>query len=236
MRDVLQGLLLSQSNPLPSSVQFRVLEFYQALLKANETQNLTRLTSPSDFYSGHLQDVRELLKTGWVEYPAMDLGSGAGIPGLLAALIEPGEWVLTESEKRKAAFLEQMVATLDLKRANRVSPVNSQVGNQADSHVTVHAGRAEEWFSQGGVHRSVKCIVVRAVGPISRIYSWIRRCSTWNNLILLKGPRWDVEWDEFRQTKVGKELILKDTYSYSVGLEEKHRKIIRLTRVPRGTL
>jgi 16S rRNA (guanine527-N7)-methyltransferase len=84
-----------------------VLAFYSALLRENEIQNLTRLTAPQDFLEGHLLDARALLESGLVSFPAMDLGSGCGVPGLLAAVLtDQGKWVLAESEGRKAEFLE----------------------------------------------------------------------------------------------------------------------------------
>ncbi len=209
MSEILQQLLENDPFPLTQSAQSKVMAFYRLLLKENGSQNLTRLFSPSDFYFGHLQDVRELLKTGWVKYPALDLGSGAGIPGLLSALVEEGVWILAESEVRKAEYLKHAVQFLAL-----------------DLDVSVYSGRAEEFLLQ----KKVSSIVIRAVGSISRIYSWLRRSSTWNDLILLKGPKWDSEWEEFNQTKFRKELILKSIHAYTVGPENKIRKIILLTR------
>src|SRR4051812_23444634 len=93
--------LLAETPDLVSKephIQTQLLEFYEIVLRENELQNLTRLTSPTDFYFGHLIDVFELLRSEKIEYPAMDLGSGAGIPGIVAALIHPEQWILAESE------------------------------------------------------------------------------------------------------------------------------------------
>ena len=192
----------------------RVLDFYVLLLKGNEAQNLTRLTSEDDFFEGHWLDVVELLKSGFLAGPTLDLGSGCGVPGLLAAAVDPQhQWALVDSEKSKADFLAETAQTLKL------------------TSVTSHSGRVEQVLPL----LKIQTIVARAVGPVSRIYPWLRECSTWNTLVLLKGPGWSEEWAKFKHTKYRNELKIAATHDYLVGAEGKKRAIIQLQRVPRGT-
>ncbi|HCM40728.1 MAG: hypothetical protein A2Z97_05940 [Bdellovibrionales bacterium GWB1_52_6] len=205
---------LTELSPLLSEAQNDlILQFYRKLVTENEIQNLTRLISPRAFIEGHLQDVLALLKSGLMNFPALDLGSGGGVPGLLAACISPGSWVLTESEGRKAEFLSKTTEELGL------------------SNVKVFSGRAELFLKSN----SVSSIVARAVGPVGRIYSWLETCSTWNNLVLLKGPGWEKEWIEFSAGRNSRRLKIDGHFDYIVGPENKQRVIIRLLRVPRGT-
>src|SRR4051794_6497333 len=112
-RPKLQSLL--EGTALGADARLRVLDYYEELARENKVQNLTRLISPPDFFEGHLMDVLELEKTSWVSAQAMDLGSGSGVPGLLAACVNPkSHWVLAESELRKREFLESTVAKLGL--------------------------------------------------------------------------------------------------------------------------
>src|SRR5579884_2712123 len=91
--------LLKESWPELAVVRHElVVRFYRLVLAENEKQNLTRLTSPKEFIEGHVLDVRALLKSGLLSFPAMDLGSGGGVPGLLAAATSDDQWVLAESE------------------------------------------------------------------------------------------------------------------------------------------
>lgn len=191
----------------------RVLRFYSVLVQENEVQNLTRLISEPDFLEGHLLDVKALLDSGLLEYPAMDLGSGGGVPGLLAGLIDSKLWILTDSEGRKADFLSRAVQELG-----------------ATQNIRVFKGRGEEALKE----TRVSSVVARAVGPVDRIYPWIRSCSTWNTLILLKGPGWEEEWNRFQASKWRRELSIQGEFRYSAGT--KSRVIIRLSRnVPRRT-
>lgn len=194
-----------------------LVKFHTLLVQENEVQNLTRLISPEDFIEGHLFDVRELFGTGWVDYPTIDMGSGCGVPGIPGAIVGGGKWILTESEGRKADFLSRATQALGL-----------------DAQVDVYAGRAEKYLEKN----HAEMIVARAVGPIERIYSWIRPCSTWNTLVLLKGPKWDEEWAAYESGRFRGELILDGDHFYEVGAEKKRRRIVRLRRkrnVPRGT-
>ena len=209
----LEDLIRSGWTGLSDDAIARIVRFYELLLDENTRQNLTRLTSPQDFYDGHLEDVKHLLDSGLLTYPALDLGSGGGVPGLLAAAAQPAEWILCDSEKSKAEFLRLTAEKLGL------------------SQVSTFAGRGEAYLRSN----SVSCIVARAVGPVDRVYAWLEQCSTWNKLILLKGPGWDAEWAAFVLTKHRNALRVSDVHDYSVSKLEKIRKIVVLERVPRGT-
>lgn len=216
----LKELLEQDQSHLDPHIISKILAFYQIVLAENQVQNLTRLTEPQDFYEGHVIDVLELLKSGWLQYPAMDLGTGVGVPGILAGMVEPGEWILAESEKRKAEYLEKAVSSLGL-----------------SSQIRVFSGRGEEYLKNS----QVQTIVARAVGPVERIYSWIKKCSTWNKMILLKGPGWNEEWNKFQKSSFKDELLVENQLEYRVGTDAKMRKLILLSRqgrsknVPRGT-
>lgn len=184
------------------------VRFYRLVLAENEQQNLTRLISPKDFLEGHVLDVRALLKSGLVGFPALDLGSGVGVPGLLAAAMCDDSWILAESEGRKAAFLESAAESLEL------------------FNVEVFSGRGEDYLKT----RDVSTVVARAVGPVDRIYAWLRPCSTWNKLVLFKGPGWDAEWTSFQEGKHRHELEIEAEYNYTVGEPAKRLRIIKLGR------
>jgi 16S rRNA (guanine(527)-N(7))-methyltransferase RsmG len=190
-------------------IRTKILAFYELMRLENEVQNITRLVGPSDFIDYHLSDVLELLKTHGLVYPILDLGSGGGIPGVLAALIDQQNWILTESEQRKAEYLQRTVNQLGL-----------------SERVSVFSGRAELYLKS---HR-VGTIASRAVGSVEKIYGWIRKCSTWNKLILFKGPGWEAEWKSFLDSPFRNELQVVGEVNYFVGPEKKTRKLIQLKR------
>ncbi len=207
----LKTLLIKHWPELNSAQIDSLGHYYDLVLAENTVQNLTKLTSPEEFFWGHLWDVRELIQLNWgFEGTSLDLGSGAGIPGIPIALVTGSRWVITDSEGRKAGFIRRAVETLRL-----------------EGSVTVFAGRAEDLLRGG---RRVDRVVSRAVGKIEKIYGWLRPCSTWNTLILMKGPAWEQEWADFLASKHKRELALQLKHDYSVPGTGHTRALIHLTR------
>ncbi len=104
-KEVLKSLLEDQ---LQGTVYWdritAILAYYELCLQETQRQNVTRILTGSDFMLRHFTDCMELLKTNWLEFPVLDIGSGVGVPGLLSALLmggAHGQWILTDSEKKK---------------------------------------------------------------------------------------------------------------------------------------
>ncbi len=122
----------------------------EAVLSANRTMNLTRITDPEMFLAGHIVD--SALGTRAVdECPPgrlVDLGSGAGYPGIPLAVLTSRPATLVESVKKKAAFLGGWVAASGL-------------------DIEVVAQRAEELAlrSSGGF----AIVTARAVAPLASL-------------------------------------------------------------------
>ncbi len=80
--------------------------FAELIRRANEQQNLVSATSLDQIWRRHLLDSAQLLRfvsrsdSSWV-----DLGSGAGLPGLVIALLHPGPVTLVEERRLRIDFL-----------------------------------------------------------------------------------------------------------------------------------
>ncbi|MDX2254232.1 MAG: 16S rRNA (guanine(527)-N(7))-methyltransferase RsmG [Pseudanabaenaceae cyanobacterium bins.39] len=135
---------------LPSDDQIaQFAQLYDLVLEGNSQQNLTRITIPEDFWEKHLWD--SLRGIGAMVEPEnirmVDIGTGAGFPGLAIAIAKPS-WQVTliDSTQKKIAFVEQAIQKLQLANANTV------------------VGRAE-MLNQQRHHRSkYDLAVIRAVG------------------------------------------------------------------------
>lgn len=89
-----------------------------ALINENQRQNLISRPSEAQMWVRHIADSAQLLRFVPRETPSrpwLDLGTGAGFPGLVIAALRP-EWkiVLVESRARRVEWLEHMVRELDL--------------------------------------------------------------------------------------------------------------------------
>jgi len=97
---------------------FLQLESYTALLlKWNPRINLIGPATENDIWSRHIADSLQLLPLIPATTISMaDVGSGAGLPGLVIAISRPEiEVHLIEHDQRKAAFLREASAQLHLK-------------------------------------------------------------------------------------------------------------------------
>jgi 16S rRNA (guanine527-N7)-methyltransferase len=98
------------------------------VLAENERQNLIGAASIPHFWARHIVDSAQLLPHLWQEKQDdawLDLGTGAGFPGLVVALLRNAPVHLVEARRRRHEFLREVVAQLGM------------------DHVTVHGCRVE---------------------------------------------------------------------------------------------
>ena len=114
---------------LPAGATDKLLAYLELLAKWNRTYNLTAIRDPLQAVSHHLLDSLVVLRELSGHAGALvDIGSGAGLPGIPLAIAEPARRVtLNDANEKKAAFLRQAVIELGLRNAD------------------VHVGRVETW-------------------------------------------------------------------------------------------
>jgi 16S rRNA (guanine527-N7)-methyltransferase len=106
---------------------FALLERYADLLRDEAAkQNLVSASTLDSLWERHILDSAQLVQfEPRVEASWVDIGSGAGLPGIVIAALVRGPVLLVEPRRLRAEFLERTVATLGM--ANRVSVALAKV-------------------------------------------------------------------------------------------------------------
>lgn len=102
---------LSDSLALPAEAETRLQAFATLLLRWTQRINLVSRNDQAHIWPRHVQDslrLAPLLPPGTAR--AIDLGSGAGLPGLVLAIATGIHFDLVEADRRKAAFLTEAAA------------------------------------------------------------------------------------------------------------------------------
>ena len=105
---------------LPVGATDKLSAYLALLLKWNKVYNLTAIRNPDEMVTHHLLDslavLPELKKSTPVTRSLVDVGSGAGLPGIVLAIACP-DWSITsvETVEKKAAFQRQAQIELGLK-------------------------------------------------------------------------------------------------------------------------
>jgi 16S rRNA (guanine527-N7)-methyltransferase len=135
-------------SPNPDQIdQFEKL--YELVLEGNSKQNLTRITAADDFWEKHLWDSLRGVLAYWdrENIKVIDIGTGAGFPGLPIAIARPSWQVtLVDSKHKKVAFVEQTIHDLQL------------------SNAIAQVGRVEDINQISPYKKKYDLAVVRAVG------------------------------------------------------------------------
>ena len=147
---------------------FARIERYVELLRHEAVrQNLISASTVETVWDRHVLDSAQLVQfepkagSAWV-----DIGSGAGLPGLVVACLVDGPVALVEPRRLRAEFLQKMIVALDLSARVSVQQVNAQ--------------RAQGKYD---------VISARAVASLSKLFEISQHLSTGNTVWALPKGR-----------------------------------------------
>ena len=152
---------------LPDGAEAKLLGYLALLSKWNRTYNLTAVREEGEMVSHHLLDSLAVLPHLDDIEALADVGSGAGLPGLVLAIAKPDLKVTSvEAIQKKTAFQQQ--AKIDLRLDN----------------VSIHSGRVEQYRA----HLLFPSVISRA---FSSLTEFIRLAGTMvqpgGRLLAMKG-------------------------------------------------
>jgi 16S rRNA (guanine527-N7)-methyltransferase len=181
--------------------------FASLLATEGVTRGLIGPREASRLWDRHLLNCAVLAELLPPQGQLVDIGSGAGLPGMVLAMLRPGlDVLLVEPMLRRTSFLDECVAALDL------------------PNVTVIRARAEELA--GTISADVA--TARAVAPLDRLAGWASGLLRPGGMILaIKGQSAEEEVSAARPVLA--RLGVRSTEILRVG----HDKVIPATTVVR---
>lgn len=122
--------------PLDAQAVARFERYRALLLEWNTRLNLTAITAPAEVVTRHFLDSLTVLQALPAsvregDTVALDVGTGAGFPGLPLAIVFPA-WRITllEATNKKVRFLDTVIGELGLLNAHTISGRAEEVGRQ----------------------------------------------------------------------------------------------------------
>ncbi len=102
---------------LPTSTKKELLFYLRELSAFSSTLGLTSLKTPKDLVVKHILDSLLVLQFLPEEGPLLDLGTGAGIPGMVIKIVRREQEIwLVDARRRPLSFLHYVAGRLNLER------------------------------------------------------------------------------------------------------------------------
>jgi len=197
---------------LPEKAEQQFSQLLALLVKWNKAYNLTAVRDPNEMVVLHILD--SLAPLPYVEGSnIIDVGTGAGFPGLPMAIAKPDwQFTLLDSNSKKTRFVTQAVIELGL------------------DNVQVRTGRAEN----SNINQQFNTVMCRATFSLEDFLSkTFEHCVNKGLFLALKGSYPKQEIDELSQATKSSNLVgkmkVENTESIQVpGLDaERHVVLVR---------
>lgn len=182
---------------------FEKLSIYvDLLLKWNAKINLISKYTVDDIWIRHLLDSAQLMRFVNKAQKILDIGSGAGLPGIVLSILGVEGITLLDSDQRKCSFLLEVARILGLK----LSVINDRVERLSDMQFDL--------------------VTARGFASIDKLFRQIGAIKT-ERILLLKGENYEFEIEEALQSWDFEYITypsITDSGSYIVDITNVHKK------------
>lgn len=191
--------------------------YLKELTEWNSKINLTAIHEEEDIIIKHFYDsLLGMAVPGWTgQGKLLDMGTGAGFPGLPLRIINPDlEVILVDSLQKRVAFLQKLIERLGITKA-----------------AAIH-GRAEE-LGQNSEHREVYDLVVsRAVARLPVLAEYcLPLVKRGGRFLAYKGPEGKTECQEAEKALTILGGTIRDIHSFNLPQERGERNIIEICKL-----
>ena len=207
---------LKELNTDLSDIQLeQFYNYMNILIEWNKFMNLTGITEPEEVITKHFIDSLTVLDKVDKSASVIDVGTGAGFPGIPIKIVLPNtKIVLLDSLNKRIKFLNEVIEKLGLKNIE-----------------TIH-GRAEEYGKNKNHREKYDIAIARAVAPLNILLEYLMPFAKVNGKCLcMKGSSSEEEIENSKNAiKVlgGKLVKTEDFYIPNTDMK---RRIVQVNKV-----
>lgn len=193
--------------------------FLDELKNWNQKFNLTGLKDNQEIIIKHFLDSLSLAQFADFSRPVslLDIGTGAGFPGLLLSIYFPEIKVtLIESSQKKIKFLEHLATQL--------------LGN--GNHVQILLGRAEDLIkTRPGLAENFDLATARAVGPLEKVIFWVLPFLKVKGIYLAQaGPQEARHLQKYQEILKAVKAELTDVFRFTLPFSNYQRIVLKIKK------
>ena len=195
-------------------MDINVMRYKNYLLAANQNTNLISRRMSSEDLDLHIEDSLKIFERWqFQDYRVIDIGSGAGMPGLVMAIADKNNhYTLLEVDLKKSHFLKQAIDLLKLQ------------------HVQVIRERAEVIGQHQDYRESFDVVCSRAVASMRVVLEYCLPLARIGGIVWLwKGPRYQEEIEEAEKILELLGGVVEEVFLYPLG-EDRQRAIIQIRK------
>ena len=190
-------------------------EYARLLVEWNEKINLTAITDEEGIAIKHFLDSLTAISSGYIGKNVIDVGTGAGFPGLVIKIAKPEiKLTLLDSLNKRIKFLDEVCQSLNI-----------------DGVELVHM-RAEDGGRNAAYRASFDTVVSRAVANLTVLSEWcIPFLRQGGYFLAMKGP---LAEDEIKDAKRAITVLggkIEDIYEADIPFTDLRHKIVVIKKV-----
>jgi len=215
VRHLNHGLHALGFKPLPASCLSQLWRYFAELEKWNRKMNLVAKAAEMDILETHFLDSLTLLPE-ISDGPLLDVGSGAGFPGLVLKIASPALSVtLLEPRQKRVSFLQHVIRSLHL---TGIEVVADRLAADDQDFVQKHG--------------QFPTITSRALAEIDPFLALVEPISPPEGRVLcMKGPRCDEELAAWQQHSPFSPFIVERSVHFSLPFSGAGRNLVVFKKV-----